>query len=451
MNEKFLSSLKLSPEDSILAKSAIEASQGSFSPLSKFAVGAALLVEDANGQKHIVQGTNYETQNFRSVCAEKHALQTAHLKHSANGQAPKFLQIAIFAPKHNSPIFPCGDCRQALLEANPGLKVLSIGSAGEISEHSIAELLPHGFKLEQTGHSCRSIEAKAKDYIVHFPLIENRLDSLKGIESLIVVGSPIRAAKLAEHFRYFSDWEPAIVNTYCHIVSGETDREYSLFSVEWPQQKFKLGIASHGIGASGIEIILSEIGALLALANETEVSPIKAVVRSGTRGTIADVPLGTIALTTESYNEESHNAPSVKLTEALRKAAKNNNVILEEGPGLSAQFFWSGQGRTAFPLSSDEKELATKHDTYLRSLLKKGIKWIEMEDFYLNHFASKFGIQSASVGVVVAKRYDAQSDQFVLSYDAQAKKDGELIPAELALQALRSLSTNGADLKESKR
>jgi homotetrameric cytidine deaminase len=425
-----------------LISEAKKAAEHSFACLSGFKVGAALLIEDFAGEQHIVKGSNYETQNYRSVCAEKHALQTAHLNHSQAGNSPKFLKIAIFSPKSSEPIFPCGDCRQALFEQNPNLVVLALGANGSSAEYTAQELLPHGFRLATEAEKfdkkpivTEAIEDPLQDYTVHFPVIQSKLSLLKNIQGLIVVGSPIRAAKLARYFRQFKDWETATVSTYCHIVTGETDREYSLFVVEWPKAKFKIGIASHGIGASGVEILLSELSALFAMANHSKINPIKAVIRSGTRGTLADVPLGTIALTTKAYNEHSHNFPDAELTNCLRQAAKSSSYLLEEGSCLSAQFFWSGQGRTPFPMLN--KQPKTQNDDYLRGWMSEGIKWIEMEDYYLNHFAQKYGIASAAVGVAIAKRYDSKTNKFVLSYDSQTKKDRELVPAELALVALK--------------
>ncbi len=422
--------------DSHLIQAAKEAAEASFPCMSGFPVGAALLVEDAEGKRHVVKGSNYETQNYRSVCAEKHALQSAHLSYGTFNKPTKALKIAIFSPKHDEPIFPCGDCRQALFEANPDLTILCLGANGETAEHTAKDLLPHGFRLEKPQLNS-TIQSPIRDYIVHFPVIDERLETLKDLQGLIAVGSPVRAAKLAEHFKTFRDWGRAKTQTYCHIVSGETDREYSLFTVEWPQINFKIGIASHGIGASGVEIVLSEISALTALASGTECTPLKAVIRSGTRGTLADVPLGTIALTTQAYSESSSNFPDSKLNDFIKQASKKLKIDLVEGACLSAQFFWSGQGRTPFPLLCDDNQLQKDHDIYLRSLIAKEIKWIEMEDYYLNYFAQKFGIASAAVGVAIAKRYDPKTDQFVLSYDAQTKKDREMLPAELALMALR--------------
>ena len=538
---------QLDAESLLLIEKAKEAAQGSYSPMSGFAVGAALLIEDQNKQKQFVKGTNYETQNYRSVCAEKHALQSAHLNFGHKNQFPKLVKIAIYSPNSNEPIVPCGDCRQALFEQNPDLNVLCIGANQTYREFKVHELLPFGFRLNLnstasreksydpsdlqlneegiylesdfistptpqqneasrlvSGHKgvpkegfesplsgdlgvLRSIlnadthtqpltvpnlqsqnsnifASTLRDYIVHLPVIENKLADLVGLESLIVVGSPARAQKLLNYFKQrFSsdsthvssnnviDWGVADILNYCHIVSGNTDREYSLFIIHWPDIDFKVGIASHGIGASGVEIVLSEVSALIALANSKYMikdyaqntnqskTPLKAVIRSGTRGTISNASLGTIAITTEAFSEQDQILPNSDLTEELENAAKELGLSVEKGACLSAQFFWSGQGRTPFPLLKQDKDsLDKKNNTYLRSLQTKGIKWIEMEDYYLHHFSLEYGIASASLGLVIAKRYDELTDQFLLSYDSETKKDKELAPAEIALLSLKN-------------
>ena len=524
---------QLDAESLLLIEKAKEAAQGSYSPMSGFAVGAALLIEDQNQNKQFVKGTNYETQNYRSVCAEKHALQSAHLNFGHKNQFPKLIKIAIYSPNSNEPIVPCGDCRQALFEQNPDLNVLCIGANQTYREFKVHELLPFGLRLnpdsseEQSNkHNCShshqalplsNVSTVAKkdipvepiissevnievvsekitqqnigknsdsnifastlrDYIVHLPVIENKLADLVGLESLIVVGSPARAQKLLNYFKQrFSsdsthvssnnviDWGVADISNYCHIVSGNTDREYSLFIIHWPDIDFKVGIASHGIGASGVEIVLSEVSALIALANSkylikqnaqnTNQSkiPLKAVIRSGTRGTISNASLGTIAITTEAFSEQDQILPNSDLTEELENAAKELGLSVEKGACLSAQFFWSGQGRTPFPLlRQDKNSLDIKNNAYLRSLQTKGIKWIEMEDYYLHHFSSEYGVASASLGLVVAKRYDELTDQFLLSYDSDTKKDKELAPAEIALLSLKNFfdkQNNKANLR----
>jgi cytidine deaminase len=48
------------------------------------------------------------------------------------------------------PVAPCGACRQALSEFAPTLRVVSHGQNGETAEWSLADLLPHQFKLDES-------------------------------------------------------------------------------------------------------------------------------------------------------------------------------------------------------------------------------------------------------------------------------------------------------------
>lgn len=416
-----------------------QASTQSFCQMSGFSVGAAILLKDENqlSENYFVQGINYETQNYRSVCAEKHALQNAHLEYK-NLKANK---IAIFSPNSLEPIMPCGDCRQALFDHNPDLEILAVGANNMVKTFTAKELLPFAFKLNNkinlTEEKKTSLKQnKILDYIVHFPVLENRLKHLENMQALIIVGSPTRAAKMAESLGF-----DCLVQEYCHLASGNTDREYSLFSLSWADLPYKIGIASHGIGAAGVEIVLAEINALINLANNTnKKSPLRAIIRSGTRGTIDDIPLGSLALTNLAFNDNfDNNLPSEELIKHLKSSADNLNLKLYEGACLSSQFFWSKQGRNAYPLTlaDNQADLEKDNNKYLMSLKQKNIKYLEMEDFYLNHFAQKYGLLSASIGIVVARRYNPILNQFILSYDKNAKKDNELIPAQLALTALK--------------
>ncbi|MDJ0624804.1 MAG: hypothetical protein QNJ31_00360 [Candidatus Caenarcaniphilales bacterium] len=441
-------------EDKALIASAKEASKGSFSPISGFSVGSALLIEDDAGKKHIIQGSNYETQNYKSVCAERHALQSANLSYAKNEKEIKYLKIAIYSPDNFDFIFPCGDCRQALFEQNPKMEVICASSAGEYKKLLAEELLPNGFRLTSCEKSEKTYSeelAKLLPYIVHLPIEEDKLDMLKGLRHLLVVGSSSRAEKLAKSPFNLGDYEKAGYRCYCHPKLGNNDREYSLFVSEWrktsnPKESIKIAIASHGIGSSGVEIILSEVNALIALANETpnEV-PLKMVIRSGTRGTLDDIPLGTVAITTEAHNENAFVQADKKLIDELKNASESMDIEISEGPCFSSQFFWSGQGRTSFPLLKHSEELEAKNNEYLRQLKKKGMKWIEMEDYYVSHFASMYGMASASIGVVAAQRYNSAEDRFVLHYDSQTTKDKELIPAQIALLAIKNIVVNTKD------
>lgn len=104
---------ELTEEDRKLMDAACEATQRSYAPYSHFWVGAAALLE--NGV--VVTGTNQENAAYPSgLCAERTTLFYANSQYP--DQAVKTLAIAARTEKDylDTPIPPCGACRQVLLE-----------------------------------------------------------------------------------------------------------------------------------------------------------------------------------------------------------------------------------------------------------------------------------------------------------------------------------------------
>lgn len=84
--------------------------ENSYSPYSKFKVGAALRCNDGS----ISRGCNVENSSFPAgVCAEN----TAIVKAVSEGKK-KFTALAVVAEQQNSAAFvtPCGVCRQVIAE-----------------------------------------------------------------------------------------------------------------------------------------------------------------------------------------------------------------------------------------------------------------------------------------------------------------------------------------------
>ncbi len=118
-----------------------EVSKNSYSPYSKFPVGACVLYENEN----IYVGCNIENSSYGlSLCAERNAISTA----IADGEKSKMLKIAVYSPK-SAKCYPCGACRQWLQEFEQGqnIQILLEDDNGEILEYGINELLPHSFNL----------------------------------------------------------------------------------------------------------------------------------------------------------------------------------------------------------------------------------------------------------------------------------------------------------------
>ena len=119
-----------------LLQEAEAARRASYSPYSRFAVGAALLTRSGR----IVHGCNVENASFGlSVCAERTALWTA----ISEGER-EFVAVAITAGPGAVPS-PCGACRQVLHEFAPDLWVYWRDAAGRIIGRKLDELLASPF------------------------------------------------------------------------------------------------------------------------------------------------------------------------------------------------------------------------------------------------------------------------------------------------------------------
>lgn len=130
--------LRKSNSNSSLVKAAFGALKNSHSPHSKFKVGAALL--GSSGKIYI--GTNIEFDAFTlTVCAERAALFNAIVHGEKN-----FSKIAI-AVNSDKFKFPCGLCRQALVEFNPELEIILLNKNKKFRKIILKELLPKFFKL----------------------------------------------------------------------------------------------------------------------------------------------------------------------------------------------------------------------------------------------------------------------------------------------------------------
>ena len=120
-----------------LIRAAQEALLKSYSPYSKYRVGAALL---AGGK--IFTGTNVENASYGlSICAERSAATAAVSAGERDFQA---LAIAV----EDGSATPCGACRQFLREFGQDYPVLLVSGDKTVVESSIRELLPLSFGPE---------------------------------------------------------------------------------------------------------------------------------------------------------------------------------------------------------------------------------------------------------------------------------------------------------------
>ena len=126
----------MNDRDRELLAAAREVMARSYSPYSRFRVGAALL--DVDGVIHT--GTNVENASFGlSICAERSAI----FKAVADG-AREFSCLAIVTDT-DEPTPPCGACRQVIYEFAPDLPLLLAGRGGAFKRITIKELMPLPF------------------------------------------------------------------------------------------------------------------------------------------------------------------------------------------------------------------------------------------------------------------------------------------------------------------
>lgn len=119
-----------------LIEFSLKARKFSYSPYSKFSVGAALLT---SGNK-IYTGTNIECASYSlSICAERVAFSKA----LSEGEK-KFTAIAISSSK-DIYTYPCGACRQFMHEFGKDLDVIIVKSKKEIIIVKLHELIPGAF------------------------------------------------------------------------------------------------------------------------------------------------------------------------------------------------------------------------------------------------------------------------------------------------------------------
>lgn len=125
-----------------LFEAAREASELSYSPYSRFKVGAAILLN--NGE--IIKGSNIENASYGlSICAERSTLFSAYNKGYNKENIKK---VAIFA-NTNDFISPCGACRQVLSElVSKDCEIYLLNKIKEYKRVSVEELLPFAFNKE---------------------------------------------------------------------------------------------------------------------------------------------------------------------------------------------------------------------------------------------------------------------------------------------------------------
>ena len=122
-----------------LVNQAIKGMNNSYSPYSKFKVGAALLLKDGS----YIYGCNVENASYGLTnCAER----TALFKMVSEGYSKNDVLAMSIVGNTNEPISPCGACRQVMAELlNRNTPVILANLKGDTKEITVEALLPYMF------------------------------------------------------------------------------------------------------------------------------------------------------------------------------------------------------------------------------------------------------------------------------------------------------------------
>lgn len=121
-----------------LAAEAREVAENAYAPYSGFRVGAVVVASD--GRRF--RGANLENGAYgATICAEGAAIAAA-----ASAGVRKIDTVAVSCIDSDGPGYPCGNCRQLMVEFDVDRVVVDGGPNGPI-EYALEELIPHAFRL----------------------------------------------------------------------------------------------------------------------------------------------------------------------------------------------------------------------------------------------------------------------------------------------------------------
>ena len=119
-----------------LLEKALEAKAYAYAPYSQFKVGAAVLTQSGK----IFTGCNIECASYGGTnCAERTAL------FKAISEGEREIKAIAVVSDNDEDTFPCGICRQVILEFGRNIQIVVGKPYQEIKIFSIEELLPNSF------------------------------------------------------------------------------------------------------------------------------------------------------------------------------------------------------------------------------------------------------------------------------------------------------------------
>lgn len=137
--------MKVSKEIEKAYKIALKARSNSYSPYSRFKVGAALKVK---GQDEAIGGCNIENASFgATICAERVALHAAVSRFGAKIK-PEYV---IVVTGEEEATVPCALCLQSLAEFCGDGMAIYLGNESELlKKYVLKDLLPMPFRSFET-------------------------------------------------------------------------------------------------------------------------------------------------------------------------------------------------------------------------------------------------------------------------------------------------------------
>ena len=141
---------ELNKEDADLLSEARKVTKFAYAPYSNFRVGATAKL--VNGER--VSGTNQENASFPAgICAERTLLSTASSLFPGIGIDTVAISYNNINGKSDSPVSPCGICRQSFVEfqqrTKHPIRIILSGLDGKVQLiENAANLLPLGFSSD---------------------------------------------------------------------------------------------------------------------------------------------------------------------------------------------------------------------------------------------------------------------------------------------------------------